>query len=92
MATITSAMSCKTTDNDVAGNGCSAKEASKDWSVSNNKADEPTPEVKAGGKQETEKHPQGFVFAMIMISVLSSLFLVALVILRIMSTVPPRID
>jgi len=83
-------MSGKTTDNDVAGDDGSGKEASKDWSVSSDKADEPTPEAKAEGKKETEEHPLGFAFAMIMISVLSSLFLVALVTLRIITTVPPQ--
>ncbi|MCJ1264302.1 hypothetical protein MMC22_004173 [Lobaria immixta] len=71
-------MSGKTTDNNVAGDDGSGKETNKDWSVSSDKAFEPTPEAKAEGKEETEENPQGFAFAMIMISVLSSLFLVAL--------------
>ena len=74
-------------NNDLAGDDSSGKEANND--SSSNKVDEPTPIVKAEGKEENEEYPQGLAFAMIMISVLSSLFLVALVFLRNMPTVTP---
>ena len=74
-------MSVQTPDSDMAGDHGSGKETNQDSSVSSDKADEPMPELKSKGKEETEEYPEGIVFAMIMISVLSSLFLVALVIL-----------
>ena len=82
-------MSNRATDSDVpknddggGGNGSIGKEVrtESNSSGSNNTANAPPGEAMAEGKkEETEEYPQGFVFAMIMTSVLSSLFLVALV-------------
>ena len=83
-------MSEKTIENDLAGDDSSGKEANNDSSVGGNKVDEPTAKATAEGKEENEEYPQGLAFAMIMVSVLSSLFLVALVFLSIMPTLPPR--
>lgn len=82
-------MSKRTTDNDVSrtddGGGGGSSMGKKvrtesNGSSNNNTANGPLREAIAEGKkEETEEYPQGFVFAMIMTSVLSSLFLVALV-------------
>ena len=75
-------MMADTTEKDVVGDDGDGKDAKyKDGSIiSSNKEDGRTPKANLEEKEETEEHPRGFAFAMIMASVLSSLFLVALVI------------
>lgn len=81
-------MSTKTTDNDVPSNdggGDGQGKGSTESHDSSNTGSQPSLKgIAEGKKDETEDYPQGFAFVMIMISVLSSLFLVALVILTIM--------
>ena len=86
-------MSGKSTEHDASSDDVPEKEATKDWSVSS-KAEEPVPEAKPEGKkEENEEQPKGLAFAMIIISVLSSLFLVALVIRSIiLASVEPKTD
>ena len=71
-------MSENATEEDVVRDEDSKKEVAKEGSV-DSKADESKPEAKSEGKEDPE-YPEGFAFAMIMTSVLSSLFLVALVV------------
>lgn len=78
----------KTPDSDMAGDNGSGKETHQDLSGSSEKTDETVPELNGKEKEETEEYPKGFVFAMIMTSVLSSLFLVALVILMFITHCP----
>ena len=72
-------MSEKQPDNEVSGDDGSGNEAIHERSATSNNADEPVTEAKVEEKDHTEEYPHGFVFAMILVSVLSSLFLVALV-------------
>ena len=83
MATTAPAVDGDRTEKDLPDNDGSRKEADEHESSAS--------ETRAEGKEEAEQYPQGVAFAMIMTSVLSSLFLVALVILRTMHIIsPPR--
>ena len=63
-----------------AGSGCDGTEIVAKSNISEDKINKPLQEPSAGERMDdADEYPSGFAFVMIMVSVLSSLFLVALV-------------
>lgn len=73
----------QSTDNDrlsIAGSGRGDTEVFAKSNIGGDKIEKPPQEPSAGGRiNEAEEYPRGFVLVMLFVSVLSSLFLVALV-------------